>query len=135
MNPGEILPCPVCGHQPKVMFDVNPGGTFVKILCKPLFGAKHMEVEHGAASDDWAFEKAATDWNTRVECAKLALRSQLRICDKTLNRHTAIVDCRNYLKTHGMWLTSKQDDAMCQTIYWLYDTTSEAEVHYDKEGK
>ncbi len=30
---------------------------------------------------------------------------------------------------------NEQDDVMCQTIYWLYDTTSEAEVHYDKDGK
>ena len=192
----DMAPCPVCGKPPSVSTSVDPGGAYVKIRCKPLFGHVHLEVERGGAYDAWAYSKAVKAWNILayrvkeamnapvdevggndgralkladvarmrelleyifctaqtarsetdsfrlaqelsniVSTANAAMTYPARMCDKIPNRHKAIYDCRNYLKMHGHKLTSKQDDVMCQTIYWLYDPTSRAEVRYDKEGK
>ena len=67
-----------------------------------------------------------------LEKIEAALAAPARICDK-MNRHKAIWDCRNWLKMHGYRLTSKQDDIMCQTIWWLYDEIKEAEVEYERK--
>lgn len=64
--------------------------------------------------------------------ARIALSAPSRICDKIADRHKAIYDCRTYLKRHGYRLSAKQDEVMMQTIYWLYDQTKEAEVHYGR---
>ena len=65
--------CPICGHIPSVKWDVSPGGAFVKIVCKPIFGAVHMEVERGGASDTWALTKAVKAWNMKAARVKKAL--------------------------------------------------------------
>jgi len=70
-------PCPICEHTPSVKWDVSPGGTFVRIVCKPIFDAKHMDVECGAASDTWALTKAVKVWNTKVARVKKALTDQV----------------------------------------------------------
>ena len=68
-----IDPCPVCGRQPAVRWDTSPGGAFVKIVCKPLFGAVHMEIERGGASGTWALSKAIKAWNIKAARVKKAL--------------------------------------------------------------
>ena len=67
MNGYGTSSCPVCGHVPSIKWDQSPGGVFVRIVCKPILGAKHMEVECGAASDSWALMKAVKAWNMKVE--------------------------------------------------------------------
>lgn len=59
----ELVKCPVCGKKPKIKWQFDPGGAYVKIQCKPLFHKPHLEVECGAASPDWALEKAKNKWN------------------------------------------------------------------------
>lgn len=80
--------------------------------------------------------KEAEKWRVifsdyRAECDD-ALGRPARICDK-MDRHKAIRDCRVWLMRYGYKLTSRQDDVMMQTIYWLYDETKEAEVIYEKK--
>lgn len=86
------------------------------------------------AYSDWHWHKKAKEaekWRVifsdyRAECDD-ALGRPARICDK-MDRHKAIRDCRVWLKRYGHKLTSRQDDVMMQTIYWLYDETKEAEA-------
>ena len=66
-------PCPICGHTPSVKWDVSPGGAFIRIVCKPIFGAMHMEVERGGASTTWALSKAVKAWNMKAARVKKAL--------------------------------------------------------------
>ena len=69
------------------------------------------------------------------EVCRARLERRARICDK-MDRHKAIYDCRTWLTRHGYRLSSKQDEVMMQTIWWLYDETKEAEVKYERqEGK
>lgn len=69
------------------------------------------------------------EYNEIVKYAKDALTRPARICDK-MDRHKAIYDCRTWLKIHDYHLSSKQDEVMMQTIWWLYDETKNAEVKY-----
>lgn len=63
MDKDKLIKCPVCGKKPKIHWQIDSCGAYVKIQCKPLFHKSHLEVESGAASPDWAFEKAKTEWN------------------------------------------------------------------------
>lgn len=64
--PVKPVPCPVCGRKPKDIWDINPGGGFVKLRCKPWFRKAHLEVECGAADPEYAYQKAVKAWNEKV---------------------------------------------------------------------
>lgn len=65
--------CPVCRRRPSVHWDRSQCGAFVRIACKPLFGAVHMEIERGGASDAWGLAKAMQAWNMKAARVKKAL--------------------------------------------------------------
>ena len=102
---------------------------------------KNMSLEDVLGAYNGAVGQASLGWRHRpdfVEWLNLDYTApvppMLRICDKIRDRHKAIYDCRNYFKRTWFKInSSKQDDVMCQTIYWLYDERPEAEVHYEDE--
>lgn len=60
----DILPCPICGKQPKFRYRGAPGhGMFVRIQCKPLFRKPHLRVEEGKATPERAYAYAVNAWN------------------------------------------------------------------------
>jgi len=64
--PVKPVACPICGRRPKEIWDINPGGGFVKLRCKPWFRNAHLEVECGAADPEYAYQKAIKAWNEKV---------------------------------------------------------------------
>lgn len=64
----KLMPCPTCGRIPKVRYHaIGRCGAWVEVRCKPLFRREHLAVRHSAPTMERAVDKAAEDWNRRVD--------------------------------------------------------------------
>lgn len=77
MKARGATPCPICGKPPSVSSSVDPGGAYVKIRCKPVFGHAHLEVERGGAYDALAYSKAVKAWNILAAKVSRAVKTPI----------------------------------------------------------
>ena len=66
----ELLRCPVCGKQPKVLRDIgyetSGFGAWCTIQCKPILRKAHLKIECGKSTWERAEHYARLAWNTRA---------------------------------------------------------------------
>ena len=67
---GVLVPCSVCGKQPKILRDIGYEtsglGAWCTIQCKPMFRKAHRKVESGKSTWERAEYYARLAWNTRA---------------------------------------------------------------------
>ncbi len=67
----ELMRCPICGKEPKVIrdlaYETNMFGAWCTIQCKPFMRKPHLKIEWGASTWERALECSTEYWNHRVE--------------------------------------------------------------------
>lgn len=66
----ELKPCPICGKQPKIIYETSGFGAWCIIQCKPFLCKPHLKHEEGKSIWNRALVHAIEGWNRRVDDAK-----------------------------------------------------------------